>query len=237
MCAKAKLCDRSLGRVKKQFTIVTQGQVVEFQALVARMHEEYTLRGPGTGGVELDAGLEMMGSFTKQLAELNATREELGEALKLFGLPIVAYPQLAEVDNGLKELTSVYDLYSDLQDKRAEWAATLWADLEMVVLEKGMEEFDVRLKKLPKQTKALRPYKKVDEAMSAFNASLPLIQSLKNDALRPRHWEKLMVRSKSHSLTLSLLLRYSRRLRYPHSGCHRRHVRHEPEDLYLAEAL
>ena len=64
---KAWQRDRSLGRVKKEFTFVTQGQVAEFQADVKAMHEEYTKTGPGTGGVDLDAGLEMMETYTARL--------------------------------------------------------------------------------------------------------------------------------------------------------------------------
>ena len=103
ICAKAKLTDRSLGRVKKQFTLVTQGQVAEFQQEVAAMYEAFNVCGPGTG-IELEAGLEAMSAYTKQLAEMRKTRESLGEALKLFGLPVVAYPELSEVESSLKEL-------------------------------------------------------------------------------------------------------------------------------------
>jgi len=55
-----------------------------------------------------------------------------------------------------------------------------------------MEVFDARLKKLAKEYKALKPFKKVEEAIVGFVASLPLIQTLKNDALRERHWKKIM---------------------------------------------
>ena len=85
LCEKAKVRDRSLGRVKQQFTLVTQGQVSEFQAEVKAMHEDFTMRGPGTGGVDLDAGCEMMDQYTIQLGEMMRSREHLGVALKLFG--------------------------------------------------------------------------------------------------------------------------------------------------------
>ena len=192
LLAKAVLTDRSLGRVKAQFTLVTKGQVSEFMQEVKEMHEAFTRAGPGTGGPDLDQGLDLMTEYTSTLRKMNHTREELGEALKLFNLPIVAYPELAEVQAQMSDLSQVYSLYSELKEQRGDWAATLWAELEMSTLEKGIEEYDGRLKKLPKHLKTLRPYKKVEESMAAFSASLPLIQNLKNDALRPRHWEKLM---------------------------------------------
>jgi dynein heavy chain len=190
---KAVERDRSLGRVKKQFTLVTQGQVAEFQAVVVEWHAEFLQKGPGTGKGTLDEGVEMMVSYAATLAAHEKTREELGDAIKLFGMPAVAYPELAEVKGQMAELTVVYDLYSEFIDRRTMWAETLWAELAMDVLEKGMEDFDGRLKKLPKQIKLLKPYKMCEEALSGFTASLPLIANLKNDALRPRHWQRLMV--------------------------------------------
>ena len=190
---KAKLRDRQLGRVKKQFTLVTAGQVVEFQKEVVEWHELFMAKGPGRAGINLDEGLEMMISYTESLAKHEATREELGDAIKLFGMPAVAYPELAAVKGSINELKVIYNLYSEQKDQRLLWAETLWAELDITVLERGMEEFDARLKKLPKDVKLLKPYKSAEEAITSFVASLPLIANLKNDALRPRHWERLMV--------------------------------------------
>ena len=53
---------------------------------------------------ELEAGLEMMETYNATLAKMNKTREALGEALLLFGMPATAYPELAEVQGSLHEL-------------------------------------------------------------------------------------------------------------------------------------
>ena len=192
LCAKAKQTDRSLGRVKKQFTIVTQGEVAEFVEQVKAMYDEFIKRGPGTPAPDLDQGIELMAQYTKTLAEMSARRVFLSEALSLFGLPFQAYPELANVESDLKQLSVVYDIYAEQKEQRENWALTLWSELDMTVIEKGMEVFDARLKKLAKEYKALKPFKKVEEAIVGFVASLPLIQTLKNDALRERHWKKIM---------------------------------------------
>lgn len=53
------------------------------------------------------------------------------------------------------------------------------------------EDFVTRLKRL-KALKALPVFGLVEGKILAFQQSLPLIENLKNDALRKRHWEKLM---------------------------------------------
>ena len=74
---------------------------------------------------------------------------------------------------------------------RAEWGELNFFELQIDVMEKGMESFDARLKKVPKKLRGLRPFGLVEQAVAAVE-SLPLIQSLKGDAMRERHWKKVV---------------------------------------------
>ena len=55
-----------------------------------------------------------------------------------------------------------------------------------------MEEFKAQLGKMDKEIKGLGPFRMVEETINGFQQSLPLIQNLKSDSLRERHWLKLM---------------------------------------------
>ena len=55
-----------------------------------------------------------------------------------------------------------------------------------------MEGFKEQLGKMDKEIKGLGPFRMVEETINGFQQSLPLIQNLKGDALRERHWLKLM---------------------------------------------
>jgi len=41
----------------------------------------------------------------------------------------------------------------------------------------------------------MTPYRVVSAKIEAFNDSLPLVDDLKNEALRPRHWEELFAKT------------------------------------------
>jgi dynein heavy chain len=192
LCWKAKVRDRSLSVVKKEFTLVTAAQVSEFQKAVVELHSDFVQHGPGAAGVELDAGLELVAKHTAALAQSLKQREELGTAQKLFNLPIQGYPELSEVEATLRDLAAIYDTYRDMRDARTEWSSTLWSELDIGALERGMEEYESRLRRMPKAQRALRPFRMVEEVVTGFTQSLPLISLLKNEALRPRHWSTLM---------------------------------------------
>ena len=51
-------------------------------------------------------GLQLLGTYQKELEEFDAERQELANAEKLFDLPITAYPQMLEVQ---KQVSNLFD--------------------------------------------------------------------------------------------------------------------------------
>ena len=73
-----------------------------------------------------------------------------------------------------------------IQIAREEWSGTLWANLNIEQLTEGIEEFMRKLRKFPKEVKALPICHILEERMREFKDSIPLFQDLKNEALRDR---------------------------------------------------
>jgi dynein heavy chain len=73
-----------------------------------------------------------------------------------------------------------------LQKARELWAEMLWANLNIQVLQEGIEGFLKALRKLPREVKNLPVGKILDEKMKEFRDSLPLFVDLKHEALRDR---------------------------------------------------
>lgn len=54
-----------------------------------------------------------MKTFRVEVGDLEAARQELANAEKLFDLPITMYPNLLEVQKQMKGLEMVYSLYEE----------------------------------------------------------------------------------------------------------------------------
>eukprot|EP01047_Picozoa_sp_COSAG01_P005456 COSAG01_NODE_186_length_22652_cov_7.562630_11_plen_456_part_01 len=188
----AKVAEVKLAPVKRKFTAVTVKQVDEFKILVQETKASFDSLGPNHSSVDLDAGVESMADFTAKLELMNQTREELVLAQKLFNLDLTSYPELAYMDGELKELALIYNFYTDMRESIESWSSTLWADLDVSILNTGAASFAEKKTKLPKHIRTRPPYTKLDEFVEGFKDSIPLIEDLKNDALRERHWTKLM---------------------------------------------
>nr|KAJ3423035.1 Dynein heavy chain 10, axonemal [Polyrhizophydium stewartii] len=192
MLARAKLVDDALIPVKAKFTEQTQSQVRDFKNSLLRFKEDFVVNGPGAMNLDMDHGLKLLKDSKEAVARFLSGREGLVRAEKLFNLTITSYPELFELENQLKELDLIYVLYSDVKEAINTWSKTLWSNLDIGVLNRGIETFTTRLKKLPKELKQLPPYNVVAEKIVTFKDSIPLFSDLKNEALRERHWKKLM---------------------------------------------
>lgn len=192
MIDKAKVVDAGLICVKAKFTDQTQAQVKTFKMALQHYKEEFALHGPGSSNLDMDEGLKRLVEAKNAVSALSLEREGLVRAEKVFNMTISSYPELFELEVQLKDLDLIYVLYSDVKEAVSSWSKTLWANLDISVLNKGIEAYTTRLKKLPKELKQLAPYNVVAERIYTFKDSIPLFSDLKNEALRGRHWQKLM---------------------------------------------
>ncbi|ETN24636.1 hypothetical protein PPTG_00868 [Phytophthora nicotianae INRA-310] len=188
----SKTKDLRLVKVKDQFRGVTKQDAVNFAEECKDMKKEFLERGPGTCSLDLDAGLELVSVFKKKLAVFKSRRQELANAENLFSLPITSYPELQQITEALEKQEVIYDLYTEQKEFISNFSSMLWAELDVTAMNKGIEELEKRCRKIPKDLKAMSTFVEVEKQILSFKESIPLIQSLKNEAVKPRHWEELM---------------------------------------------
>ena len=80
----------------------------------------------------------------------------------------------------------ILESLSVAQAAKAEWSQTLWVNLNIELLQEGVEAFIRNLRKLPKDVRALPGAFFLEGHMKEFRESLPLLLDLKNEALRDR---------------------------------------------------
>ena len=59
------------------------------------------------------AGVQLLKEFQAEYAKFEAQRQELTNAEKLFDLPLTMYPNLIEVDQQLRNLATIFQLYEE----------------------------------------------------------------------------------------------------------------------------
>ncbi|KAG2470484.1 DYH10 protein, partial [Polypterus senegalus] len=192
---ESRLVDHSLGKVKKTFTQITKDQIDQFKKQLAVFAESFQNQGPGAVGDDLDKGLEILGVYEELLSQNEKERQELANAEKLFDLPITMYPDLMQVQKEMRGLRQIYEIYKAQTAAKTKWSQTLWANLNVSLLQEGIDGFIKNLKKLPRDVRSLPAAHVLNSKMKEFKDSIPLLLYLKNEALRERHWKELMTRT------------------------------------------
>ena len=183
----AKTRDLRLVDTKAQFRVVTAAETAEFVAQVARVKRAYLDGGPGLSG-DLDKGLALVQEYAAQAEAASKRKAELANAQSLFGLEVVPYPDLAWVAADLDKMHQIYGLYQVQKDFQDAQSSTLWGELDVKSLQDGCEAIEKKCKKFPEELRSVPVFKDVATTIAVFKDSLPLIVSLKNDAMQPRHW-------------------------------------------------
>ncbi|XP_031792253.1 dynein heavy chain 10, axonemal isoform X1 [Piliocolobus tephrosceles] len=184
--------EHALGDIKRTFTEITRGEIMNYRAQTEDFAKRFYSEGPGSVGDDLDKGVELLGVFERELARHEKSRQELANAEKLFDLPITMYPELLKVQKEMSGLRMIYELYEGLKVAKEEWSQTLWINLNVQILQEGIEGFLRALRKLPRSVRGLSVAYYLEAKMKAFKDSIPLLLDLKHEALRDRHWKELM---------------------------------------------
>ncbi|KAL6114194.1 dnah10 [Pungitius sinensis] len=193
--AESRQVDRSLAGVKKSFTQITKEQIKKYKQELSIFAESFNRDGPGAVGDNLEKGLTIMETYEADLAKIVAGRHDLANAEKLLDLPVTVYPVVVSIQKDMNGLRQIYGVYKAQQAAKTEWSQTLWVDLNIQLLQEGVEGFIKSLRQLPKDVRALPVAFFLEGRMKEFRESLPLLLDLKNEALRDRHWKELMQRT------------------------------------------
>jgi dynein heavy chain len=172
--------------------MVTAQQDIDFRESLNTLRKEFLDNGPGVSSVTLDQGVEKLADYKLRMNRLNRLKAELVNAQNLFNLDVKPYPLLQQTQADLDQLDKIYALYIEFKEFQDNMSSMLWSDLDIGTLQKGAEDFEKAAKRFPKELKEIFTFKMVEAKLTNFKEALPLVVNLKNDAMKPRHWQKLM---------------------------------------------
>ncbi|CAH1165598.1 unnamed protein product [Phyllotreta striolata] len=187
--------EQLLEPAKERYAGLTQNEIKEFLLVLKEFMDRYVAEGPESVGENLDLGLKLMDEYRTEFETLEAKRQELVAAEMLFDIPLVDYSDYLNAKYSFEGIEVVYRHFKAYRHAKDMWGKTLWANLNPNTLVDGIDNFIKNFRKLPKEIKALTVGVTLDNVLKQFRNSVPLMVSLKNEALRERHWKMLMVKT------------------------------------------
>lgn len=200
---KARNCSHKLTFVKKRFAEIASKEATEFYRILDEFIERFETVGPGVTD-DLDIGLSSLRIFSSESSRLEERRQDIANSQKLFDLPIVSSNSFANVLKQLADIEVVYKIFKNYTNAKSEWEMTQWAELNVQILQEGIENFILQVRKLPNHIKEFKVSGLLRELLKSFKNNLPIIVELKNEALRERHWKTLIELTKINMDTSDL---------------------------------
>ncbi|CRL07346.1 CLUMA_CG020322, isoform A [Clunio marinus] len=185
---------KTLHSTKVKFSQMTANDIEKFKQELDEFVNKFEIEGPGVEE-DMDKGQKLMQIYAVEFEKLEAVRSEMVNAEKLFDIEVTDYGRYLNVKGEFEQMQVIYKLYQAQKTARQTWGKTLWVNLNTQALTDGIDNYIKDFRKLPKPIRQMSIAGVLEQIMKQFKNVVPLLASLKHDALRERHWKKLMMKT------------------------------------------
>ncbi|XP_051465193.1 dynein axonemal heavy chain 5-like [Apus apus] len=165
--------------------------VQKFQIDTAEFCKDYDEKGPSVENVPPHEASDRLQIFQAKFDELWRKYISLSAGEALFGLPITEYPELHKIKRELSLLQKLYSLYNSVTATIDGYNEMLWNDLNIEKINNELQDFQSRIRKLPKALKEWQAFQDLKKKIDDFTESCPLLEMMANKAMMSRHWERI----------------------------------------------
>ncbi|XP_056290618.1 LOW QUALITY PROTEIN: dynein axonemal heavy chain 5-like [Pseudoliparis swirei] len=181
----------TLVRVQARMKADLLSAVQSFQSQVQSFCSDYNQRGPGVEGVAPAEASERLQSFQAELDQLWRKYTSCSGGEQLFGLAVHEYPELQRIRRDLSLTEKLYSLYNAVIERVAGYDDVLWADLDLERINGELQDFQSRIRKLPKALKEWQAFRDLKKTIDDFTETCPLLGMMADKVMLPRHWSRL----------------------------------------------
>uniref|UniRef100_A0A6Q2YIW6 AAA+ ATPase domain-containing protein n=1 Tax=Esox lucius TaxID=8010 RepID=A0A6Q2YIW6_ESOLU len=154
-------------------------------------HDLCSSSGPGVEGLSPNEASDRLQIFQAQFDELWRKYITFSGGEELFGLKVNEYQDLQRIKRDLGLLSKLYTLYNSVTESVSGYYDIQWVDLNIDKVNNELQDFQNRIRKLPKALKEWQAFCDLKKTIDDFNETCPLLHMMANKAMMPRHWSRL----------------------------------------------
>jgi dynein heavy chain len=140
---------------------------------------------------ENERALTRLEEFKIACQELKQKEEDLKPGLDIFQYEAQNYPELKQVETENQLLTDVWELKAEFDNYWNEQKVIQFRDVNFVDIEQEVTDYYNKLNKMPKEIKSWPVFDFLRQKFTLYREVLPIGDSLKDEAIRPRHWNDI----------------------------------------------
>ncbi|CAD7939071.1 unnamed protein product [Amoebophrya sp. A25] len=145
-----------------------------------------------------DAAYQKLDDYYVKTGEIQKTAAEYNNLEILFDISVSNYRSLKESLDDLGLLKNLWDMIVIVKSTFKDWNTTLWDKINTDDLMTRVKEIQNQVKNMPKGMRAWKLYNWLVDVVKNMSTVLPLINDLRSDTMRDRHWSMIMAVTGKH---------------------------------------
>lgn len=163
----------------------------DFEEEWKNFEEEYHSSGPLIPGIPGKVASDRLYLFSARFDQIFKLYETIQSGEKLYGLPVSENKGILVRKKELESLKKLYNLYNDIQNLDNKYRQTKWFEVNVEKLMEDLKEIQARFTRLPSSLKQWKAYEELKRKLTEMNDICPLIDLLRNEAMKDHHWNNL----------------------------------------------
>jgi dynein heavy chain len=184
--------ETKLAESKEKFKTKLLNEVEEFKGRIVGLIEDIHSKGPFSSGFPPAKAQKMISDYSRQIEENSTNEELLKKGLAVFGIEYSQTKILPATRSEMETLKIVWDLVSEWSDAYNIWKQEQFLALDLVKVEEVVAENAKKIIKLSREAKDWEVLTYLRDKVNQVKRVLPVLQDLRNPALRERHWSQLV---------------------------------------------
>jgi dynein heavy chain len=183
-----------LKKHKEKFRTGLLNSAEDFKNNVGALAEEFETNGPFSDTTSISQALAYISSMREQLGALKAEEDSLRKGLGIFKIEQSPSHPLQAMEKDLDYLEQIWDLTQEWEMAWDTWKGGTFQELQTDDMGIQAQSMLKKLTKLAREVKDKVNWTicgSLRGRIETFKMTMPLIQDLKNPAMRDRHWLQL----------------------------------------------
>ncbi|KAI9356982.1 dynein heavy chain and region D6 of dynein motor-domain-containing protein [Zopfochytrium polystomum] len=184
--------EKMLSESKAKFKSELQQSVDDFNRGMTSIREEFTVKGPFTAGCGVEKAMKSIAEY-KQIIDAAVLQENnLKRGLAVFKQDPSANKDIKSITAELENLSQVWNLTLEWSNAWDEWKFMPFLKLNANEMEEVIQKIQKKILRCPKECREWEVYQNLKDKVAQCKRTVPVLQDLRNPALRTRHWQQLM---------------------------------------------
>ena len=186
--------ERQLDKSKVTMKRDLESQMESYGAQMVEMRAAAQIELPYSSDKKPEQALVIIEAYNQKIAKARERESSLAVGLAIFGIKPEEHKDLQSTVRDIDFLTQIWQITIEWQGNWDKWKLGQFNDLNVDEMETVAGNVNKKVGKLGKDIKRWRVWEAMKSELDKFRETIPLIQGLRDQALRARHWAALQER-------------------------------------------